>query len=209
MGGKKGILALERPHIVVRSNSSSFCLNVLLVFVNHTTYRAWFSWRKLSSWRCPVRIFPCLDYEMLLRDSLVPFMGRVGCCNADQSVGTDCCFIKFAVMGRVMSCKNNQCVMYKEAYCLLYWCYWMMLAAVLVLHSLRTWHYVRCCCYSPVAIDAKQRLWWVVSGKGGCTRRLLPVCLCVLFIYQGFKQLRSQRNLFGVLKKTTKFQVRM
>lgn len=37
---KKGILALERPHIVVRSNSSSFCLNVLLVFVNHTTYRA-------------------------------------------------------------------------------------------------------------------------------------------------------------------------
>jgi hypothetical protein len=39
-GGKKGILALERPHIVVRSNSSSFCLNVLLVFVNHTTYRA-------------------------------------------------------------------------------------------------------------------------------------------------------------------------
>lgn len=38
--GWGGILALERPHIVVRSNSGSFWLNVLLVFVNHTTYVA-------------------------------------------------------------------------------------------------------------------------------------------------------------------------
>ena len=39
-GGGGGILALETPHIVVRSNSSSFCLNVLLVFVNHSTFLA-------------------------------------------------------------------------------------------------------------------------------------------------------------------------
>jgi hypothetical protein len=61
----------------------------------------------------------CLDFETLLRDSLV-LVVKVRRSNADRSVGTHCCFIEITVIWRVIGSKNNQCVMCKEAYYILF-----------------------------------------------------------------------------------------